>query len=191
MPMSLLLNLKGFHTLFWCFHCSKRNLKMILYSMFIVAVVISINSLNFPTMQFVKFWCNSNHSDFYTEKLKPPYQASTVFTWPREWNPDNMALSFVALPSQNLIVQSQQQKQYKKVWNVFKVNYKYTRTTSMTVFLLLTLNMFHTCSLLFRFFTIKTWKGPRSSHSRSAPIEGLFLKISIKSQRNLCGWTLF
>ena len=46
---------------------------------------------------------------------------------------------------QNLLVQIQQQKQ-KKVWNMFKVNNKNTRATSVDVellFLLLTLNIFH------------------------------------------------
>ena len=57
---------------------------------------------------------------------------------------------------QNLLVQIQQQKQ-KKVWNMFKVNNKNTRATSVDVellFLLLTLNIFH----LFLVFLLLTFE---------------------------------
>ena len=56
---------------------------------------------------------------------------------------------------QNLLVQIQQQKQ--KVWNMFKVNNKNTRATSVDVellFLLLTLNIFH----LFLVFLLLTFE---------------------------------
>ena len=37
-----------------------------------------------------------------------------------------------ALPRKHLAVQSQQEKHYKKVWNMFKVNNKDTKTTPKT-----------------------------------------------------------
>ena len=57
-------------------------------------------------------------------------------------------------PSRHLLAQSQQQKHWNKVGNMFKVNNKDTRTTPVTssvvlVSLLLTLNIFYTYMLCF------------------------------------------
>ena len=56
-----------------------------------------------------------------------------VVVWGRKWVETNSVCKLYSLPSRRL-VQSQQQKYQNNMWNLFKVNNKDSRTTSLTSF---------------------------------------------------------
>ena len=71
---------------------------------------------------------------YWIQYPKPLTFAAIATRFFKVWITILWTLCYRGKPSKHLAVQSQQQKHWKKLWNIFKVNIKDIRTTSMTSF---------------------------------------------------------
>ena len=103
--------------------------------------------LTIRTFVMFSHWANANHVTCSKSTIKTTETYMLNFVWN----------AFMLTPSRLLLVQSQQWKHDSNLWNMFKVNNKSTRTTSVTsVSLLLISNRFHTLVWCFPWWNLSS-----------------------------------
>ena len=85
-------------------------------------------------------------------------------------------------PSRHLLVQSQQLKHQNNVWNMFKVNNKDSRTTSLTLFWCFHCRLW-TSKCRLGFCSVDRWKPVEINSSIQDALQSSYYEIFLKIQR--------